>query len=242
MARPALSRLESSQGGTSLRRDVSGARPFVLLQLLGESAALLALSRRPESAFCRIHIRAMRKHRHIFASALLGGRTLRTSACTSAQPPTRGSDVQTGVAARPALGATRDELSSSFLEASLTLGFGQREAPLLMPWLGVGDPTIPRPLSKSSGATGLFHCRPGLSSPSAVAGAGEGLSPAGPFALLFLQALPGGSQVKSNFHKNRKNSQEFRAGPGLGGMLGDSLRQGCVQTLSDCPLPHGFCV
>lgn len=66
MARPALSRLESSQGGTSLRRDVSGARPFVLLQLLGESAALLALSRRPKSAFCRIHIRATSSPPHFW--------------------------------------------------------------------------------------------------------------------------------------------------------------------------------
>lgn len=116
-----------------------------------------------------------------------------------------------------------------------SLGFKRREAPLLAPWLGEGDPSIPRPLSQSSGATGLFHCQPGLSSPSPVAGGGDGLTPAGPFALLYLQVLPGGSQVKSNFQKNCKNSQEFRAGPGLGGMLGDSLRQGCVQTSSDCP-------
>lgn len=57
-----------------------------------------------------------------------------------------------------------------------SLGFKRREAPRLTPWLGEGDPSIPRPLSQSSGATGLFHCQPGLSSPSPVAGGGDGLT------------------------------------------------------------------
>lgn len=85
--------------GTSHLWGLSRVRQFILLQLLGESASLL--SRRPKSAFCRIHIRAMQKHRHIFASPILGDQTFPTSACLSAPPPTRSSDVQARVTARP---------------------------------------------------------------------------------------------------------------------------------------------